>query len=168
MILTFLFVGWAGYELSGGSDFEPPQRTEAAQTVLAVYDVTEEELAPAEAEPAAVVTRAAPLPETLLEPTQDPSPVVQAALVAETTVVPEVVPDVVEEAAVAVDLRQVTGNRVNMRKGPGTDYPVVGQLVRGDTAEVLQDPGTGWVMLRAVDGGQIGWMSARFVTQADG
>ena len=164
MILTFLFVGWAGYELSGGSDFEPLQRTETAQTVLAVYDVTEEELAPAEVEPAAVVTRAAPLPETLLEPAQDQSPVVQAALVTETTVAPEVV----EEAAVAVDLRQVTGNRVNMRNGPGTDYEVVGQLVRGDTAEVLQEPGSGWVMLRAVDGGQIGWMSARFVSQADG
>mmetsp|Transcript_28995 Transcript_28995/g.55613 ORF Transcript_28995/g.55613 Transcript_28995/m.55613 type:complete len:187 (+) Transcript_28995:148-708(+) len=57
------------------------------------------------------------------------------------------------------EIRAVSGNSVNVRGGPGTNYSVVNRLVRGDEVEVLQDPGNGWVKLRPVTGGPIGWMA---------
>lgn len=58
-----------------------------------------------------------------------------------------------------VDLRKVTGNRVNVRQGPGTNYGIVGKLVRGDEVEVLDDTGTGWVRFRSVTGDTKGWLA---------
>lgn len=56
-------------------------------------------------------------------------------------------------------VRQVTGNRVNLRGGPGTEFSVVESLTRGAKVEVLQDPGNGWVELRVIGGDTIGWMA---------
>ncbi|MEO0379879.1 MAG: SH3 domain-containing protein [Pseudomonadota bacterium] len=58
-----------------------------------------------------------------------------------------------------LDVRSVSGNSVNVRGGPGTNYSVVDRMVRGDKVEILQDPGTGWVQLRPVGGGTVGWMA---------
>lgn len=84
-----------------------------------------------------------------------------------TIVLPSLVVDAavitpVEFGASAVsdkEVRRVTGNSVNVRGGPGTGYSVVNRLVRGDEVEILQDPGNGWVKLRPVNGGSIGWMA---------
>lgn len=65
------------------------------------------------------------------------------------------------------DRRKVRANRVNMRGGPGTNYGVLGKLVRGDEVIVLQDPGHGWVELRVVEDGRIGWMSARLLAKVE-
>jgi len=62
------------------------------------------------------------------------------------------------------DLRAVTGSRVNMRAGPGTNYEVVASLTRGEQVDVLNDPGTGWLELRPVGGGPSGWMASRLVS----
>ncbi|MEP1354729.1 MAG: SH3 domain-containing protein [Tateyamaria sp.] len=61
--------------------------------------------------------------------------------------------------ASAFDVRSVTGDSVNVRGGPGTDFSVVTRMVRGDKVEILQDPGQGWVQLRLVGGGPVGWMA---------
>ena len=63
------------------------------------------------------------------------------------------------------DIRAVSGDRVNVRDGPGTNYSVVNQLVRGDKVEVLQDAGDGWVKLRPVDGGPVGWIASFLLTE---
>ncbi|MEO1555213.1 MAG: SH3 domain-containing protein, partial [Pseudomonadota bacterium] len=55
--------------------------------------------------------------------------------------------------------RSVSGNSVNVRGGPGTNFSVVNRMVRGDKVEILQDPGQGWVQLRPVGGGPVGWMA---------
>ena len=60
--------------------------------------------------------------------------------------------------------RVVTGSRVNMRRGPGTDHDVVGSLLRGAEVEVLDENETGWVKLRTLEGSNIGWMSGKFLT----
>lgn len=65
------------------------------------------------------------------------------------------------------DLRHVSGSRVNMRNGPGTQYSVVDKLLRGQEVEVLQDPGIGWVKLQVTGSGRIGWMSARLLQKVD-
>ncbi|MFT6089802.1 SH3 domain-containing protein [Sulfitobacter sp.] len=57
------------------------------------------------------------------------------------------------------DLRSVSGNSVNVRGGPGTQYEVVTQLSRGDSVEILGDSGTGWVQIRPINGGPEGWMA---------
>jgi len=60
----------------------------------------------------------------------------------------------------------VTGARVNVRSGPGTQYAVLSTLSRGDQAELLSQNGRGWARVRARDTGQVGWMAARFLTAA--
>lgn len=64
----------------------------------------------------------------------------------------------------ADDLREVTGNRVNLRDGPGTDFGVVTRLQRGDSVIVLDEPGNGWLRLQVVDSDRVGWMADFLVT----
>lgn len=60
-------------------------------------------------------------------------------------------------------LVEVTGNQVNLRAGPSTDTAVLGALVRGERAELIDSSG-GWVQIRAVSTGTIGYMADRFVS----
>lgn len=233
VILSFLFLGWLYWELSGGADFVPetaatetPAETPAeADVTLAVAEVPADGgeaapliasavspaeapavEAPAEAEalqaaaalpapapeaaapeaPAVEVTRADSsldtiaaaarpvLPEGPLAPGEALAAIapelagriedaVAAALVA-----PEAAPEGGTDVAAAGGaangangLRLVTGDRVNMRAGPGTGFEVVGQLVAGQRAEVLEAEGN-WLRVRG-EGGAEGWMSARFL-----
>ncbi|MEL7100578.1 MAG: SH3 domain-containing protein [Pseudomonadota bacterium] len=64
------------------------------------------------------------------------------------------------------DVRAVTGNSVNVRGGPGTGFSVVNRLRRGDEVVILEDPGDGWVMMRPVEGGPVGWMADFLLTDA--
>ncbi|MFU1477452.1 SH3 domain-containing protein [Roseovarius sp. C7] len=66
----------------------------------------------------------------------------------------------------APDMREVTGNVVNMRSGPGTKYGRLDQLKRGAPVEVLEDMGNGWLRLRVEDTGRVGYMAARLVSDA--
>lgn len=189
ILLTFGFMGWSWYELSGGSEFEP------GENGLRVLAKVEAEALPeakpvvaAVSEPKPVVTRAktgvtelasvsaASFPETSKVVTVVPHPgrvktveepvrlaSLETLVKGETLVNSETVTAAPE---VKIDYRIVTGNRVNLRAGPGTSYGVVTKLLRGDDVEVLQDDGTGWVKLRSFDGNQIGWMSESFLEVA--
>lgn len=147
---TFLLLGFGFYELSGGSDFEP----EVRPLETAVISTKSIDIVPFD-EP--VVTRAsleveaAPLAE--VEPAAEPE-IVPAAL--------EVAPTVAE-VAVELDLREVSGRRVNMRAGPSTNDAVLDTLVRGTQIEVLDVNADGWARLRVLDTDQIGWMAERFL-----
>ena len=59
----------------------------------------------------------------------------------------------------AQDVRIVSGDRVNVRGGPSTDYEVVGRRTRGVEVEVLDDNGGGWIEMRSLDGVTFGWMA---------
>ena len=198
ILLTFGFLGWAWYELSGGSDFVAGQngvtllaRVEAPETAgeervtvsradTSGADLTRTEIATApriesaialpvrsltgpEAEKTATVTEAAATEAAVTN-----ASVTNAAL---TDAGPAEGPAATQAARIAaassIDYRAVSGNRVNLRAGPGTDFAVVTTLVRGDEVEVLSDPGAGWVRLRALGGNQIGWMSQNFLTAAN-
>lgn len=63
------------------------------------------------------------------------------------------------EQVVYEDVRTVSGNRVNVRGGPGTSFGVVGSMVRGDAVVVLEDNGSGWVRFESMDGDTQGWMA---------
>ena len=166
MLFTFAALAVAFYELSGGSDFEPPAPRGAEQNALRarvaqeeielqsrsaqateVVLTTEEELAPA-------LVGVATLEDVADAAEESAQEAIEAA-------VTESVAALLEEEADAApaDLRVVTGDRVNMRAGPSTEFGVITQLVRGQEAEVLQDPGTGWVEIRVSGSGEVGWMA---------
>ncbi|MBC6407539.1 MAG: SH3 domain-containing protein [Rhodobacteraceae bacterium] len=55
-----------------------------------------------------------------------------------------------------------------MRNGPRTQYSVLSRLTSGDEVVVLADSGDGWLKLRAIDGGQVGWMADSLVNDPQG
>jgi len=59
------------------------------------------------------------------------------------------------------EYRWVTGNVVNQRKGPGTQYEVIGQLSKGTRVRFLQEQGT-WTEVWSTHG--LGWMSSRYLS----
>lgn len=203
IVLTFLFLGWGFWELSGGSDFTPESR-DALMTAASAETGTEE-----------LVTRASTMSSTIAlnsAPAQD-AQLVKASLPAAPAVEEEAateasfeaqqgvpmgdevylfeslvegaptVADILPESEIAVimpqsdaqdapvdtpeasalSLRQVAGNRVNMRSGPGTSYGVLDTLDGGTDVEVFEVEG-GWARLRNIETGQVGWMSARLLT----
>ncbi len=192
ILLTFGFMGWAWYEMSGGAEFEPgengvtlvaavdTQPLPAATTQVAkaqtASDIDKIDVTRADTTGAAL-TDVTPL-DDLVEPvktsfvtvlptitvTQPKAALSNASL--RTDSGPLVTPAVVNEAS-SIDIRAVTGSRVNLRDGPSTNYGVVTQLLRGEEVEVLTDDGSGWVELRALDGDNVGWMSASFLASVN-
>jgi uncharacterized protein YraI len=61
-------------------------------------------------------------------------------------------------------MRQVSGRRVNMRSGPGTNYGVLDTLTRGTQTEVIEVNANGWARIRVTTTDQVGWMSSRLLT----
>ena len=57
------------------------------------------------------------------------------------------------------DIREVSGNRVNLRRGPGTRFNTLDTLLRGDKVQVLSEE-SGWIKLRVLETGRIGYMAA--------
>ena len=210
ILLTFGFLAFAFYEMSGGSDFEPLSvkmaridagAAIATQTAENEAPETETEIVavvPALSAPKPAAIRAKPVDttppgfedtvtrvslnlttlnraaETSIEPAK-----IEAASAVPTNVgsvtssattpaiIPSLIvpddPGIVEtvavEAPIIGEIRSVTGNRVNVRGGPGTSYGVVNKLVLGDNVEVLSDNGDGWVLMRPLAGGPEGWMA---------
>lgn len=62
---------------------------------------------------------------------------------------------------------EVTGNQVNLHRGPSTADAVVTALVAGTQAELIGMSGDGWALIRAVDTGVEGYMSDRFLAVLD-
>lgn len=73
-----------------------------------------------------------------------------------------------DDVAPALDVRRIVESRVNMRNGPRTQYSVLSRLTSGDEVVVLADSGDGWLKLRAIDGGQVGWMADSLVNDPQG
>ena len=191
IIVTFGFLAFAFYEMSGGADFDAEEtRLSRIEAPVVVEEETLAPIAVADVAPALPenvtrvslnlnsvndvlrpqrnvrTTAARPRPteaevtETALseeEPTIIlPSLIVDAAVI---TPVDFNAPAAEEAVATARDVRAVSARSVNVRGGPGTNYSVVNRLTRGAEVEVLQDPGNGWVKLRPLNGGTIGWMA---------
>ena len=182
IVLSFLIMGWAFYELSGGSDFVPESRTLATAGSEASPEIaTRAEtvtLASLEEVPEGTAGQGLTLPLvqqdaaiTLPEGAADDITAAVAAVVTEPEPAPLPEPEIAPAAAVApgtLDLRQVAGDRVNMRDGPGTGYGVVDTLTQGTQAEVLEFDGTGWVRIRVLDTDQTGWVAERLLAVVSG
>lgn len=61
-------------------------------------------------------------------------------------------------------LRAVSANRVNVRSGPSTSNPVLGQVTRADIVRVVSNPANDWVEIVIEGDGIQGFMSSRFLS----
>ncbi len=205
ILMSFGFMGWAFYEMSGGAAFEP-----ASERMARLNPVAEPQVVviaePVAQEPISIVVVDAPKPfvdtdppldsavtrvslnltslqdvlsETdASEPTGDETAQqgngvpVNAGYLTSSQDTPAIIPSLIAPGDTPVagqasfiatsnsgDVRIVSANRVNVRGGPGTDYGVVSKLTRGESVEILQDNGDGWVRIRSLDGGPEGWMA---------
>lgn len=191
--LTFVFMGWAFYEASGGAEFVPQERERVVVTTAEPAAVSKSTLAPAAPE-AQVILASSKAPEPTAPVVEtSPAEALEAALAlamgSEDTVAPAPTTEVAEAEAEAeattlvfqslaqplidvsapalaaeADLRAVSGSRVNMRSGPGTSYGVIVTLTRGTEAEVLETL-NGWARIRTVEDGKVGWMAERLLEE---
>lgn len=202
ILLSFGFMGWTFYEMSGGDAFEPDSLRKAAlqpeiqkpveQPVViqasafapvetAVVD-TDPPLNPVSAEVTRVALNLTTLQGLESDLAADEGDIITASASNDIGVpqnvgtllssadTPAIIPSLINpadgqgtNAALGLqtidDVRRVSGNRVNVRGGPGTNFGVVSKLVQGDAVEVLIDDGNGWVKMRPLDGGPEGWMA---------
>jgi len=184
ILLTFGFLGFAFYELSGGADFEPASAKFAAATPDAPAG-KKTTTAPAE-QPVttASITKINHTPDVTrvsLDLTEVGNTAEQAvqkptARVIDSAETPQIIlPSLIattnstttlNSAATSQsnDIRIVSGNRVNVRGGPSTNHSVVSKLTRGQEVRILQDNGDGWVRMQPVNGGESGWMADFLLT----
>jgi len=151
ILLSFLVLGWGYWEMSGGAAFVPQSpmtMAEAApQAEMPVADQPSlggveiatradttalDALAPAPGESDTIVTDAL-LAEVLAATETPDAPLVPEEPVFQSLATPlEGTAPVRTAAAPALPaLREVAGDRVNMRDGPGRDFDVIDQLTRG-------------------------------------
>ncbi|MEC7256683.1 MAG: SH3 domain-containing protein [Pseudomonadota bacterium] len=190
ILLSFLFMGWGFYELSGGAEFQPPQpvataeaatakapeptriaksqmaratqartpaRTETPQVMLASPGADEATNKTNRATPA-VQTDAAEPRVFSLQDMVAPPPATNAAN-------PNGIQQVRPTPTRTADMREIVATRVNMRAGPGTSSDILMRLGKGDSVEVLEDNGSGWLRLRALPADRVGWIAARLVSR---
>lgn len=177
ILLTFGFLGFAFYEMSGGSDFEPASARMADATVytqeaVQVAQVVAEQPAPAATSTTASITKIDSTPDVTrvslnltnvgdaqAVATDKPAPAAAQIILPSLTATTNS-----SGTSVEGDVRKVSGNRVNVRGGPSTNYGVGSKLTRGAEVVILEDNGDGWVKMRPVDGGETGWMADFLLT----
>ena len=189
IIGTFAIMAWAFYVMSGGPNFVPqtrmaaadapqPEVTRAQTTEMAAVaspaDSASVDAAVVTAEPAAA--EIAPRPIGTADAAAQPIAIsLETAPVfdGETSESGDGAPSFTSlsapaPAAVAspnlASLREVAGRAVNMREGPSTSYNVIDTLPQGTQTEVVDSDGAGWVRVRVVETGQMGWMAERLLT----
>lgn len=170
IIVSFLALGVAFYEMSGGADFVPEQRDIIAEADVApVAPIVETANVDVTRSNAASLIALNPQVTTVsLETTQaavaTPQPASVEVAAPAVVVEEEPVAEIVEVAAQPLDIRAVAGSRVNMRQGPGTNFSVLDTLDGGTRAEVLEVNDSGWARIQILATGQVGWMAERLLT----
>ncbi|MCX7566798.1 SH3 domain-containing protein [Sulfitobacter sp. F26169L] len=180
ILLTFGFLAFAFYELSGGADFEPASKRMAQAEPQAIEPEATETVVVAAANPqpdnTASITKIDSNPSVTrvsLNLTNVNDAIAEATepTVTDSTETPQIIlPSLIantnasDAAETERDIRTVSGSRVNVRGGPSTDYGIVSKLTRGEAVQILEDNGDGWVRMKPVDGGETGWMADFLLT----
>ncbi|SMC12477.1 SH3 domain-containing protein [Roseovarius aestuarii] len=191
MLVSFAFLGWSFYVLSGGADYEPRLQSIQARTKLddtrplarpgsiQVAELAEAPVSEGDAARAlplvddldvtkkggVAITLASVSADEIVEPEFE----ADAAKTEDLTQAPEIVdtPEIpADQLAPLADTRRVTGFIVNLRDGPSTFYLAIGSLSEGTAVEVLENPGEDWLRIRVSDTGQEGWIADWLVTAA--
>lgn len=94
------------------------------------------------------------LPQITVAPTSTPTPITVKATIPTVTPAPTAT-----EPAPSVQAEVIAWG-LNVRSGPGIDYPVIATLARGDTVPVIEvDPDTGWLQVSLPGTENTGWIS---------
>lgn len=97
---------------------------------------------------------------------QPPAPPLDSAPVVATE--PAAAPAPASEPGPApLPLRWVQAASINVRGGPSTADPVIGNLKRGESVAVVQEVGDGWLRIRIEGDGVEGYVAARLLTDQD-
>jgi len=195
ILVTFGFLFFAFYELSGGAHYTPKDGSRQSVAAERAQAAEQKRLAFLQAKPQAkprdVATASSPVSSSATLSAAPPAPDVSGVITggAETLVLAsaggsalprqkplavalsqpvidsEKAESLIEVAAGAItaraddDIREVSGNRVNLRRGPGTRFNTLDTLLRGDKVQVLSEE-SGWIKLRVLETGRIGYMAA--------
>jgi hypothetical protein len=174
IIGTFAILAWAFYVMSGGASYAPETRIAATTTPEPqAMPKNVSQLSPAAPEPAPApaqdITAPAVAPQADLV---QAAAQVSATFDGSTTEVIGITPEFTSLSAPAPaavgtpdlgSLRLVDARAVNMRAGPDTSFDVLDTLPRGTQTEVVESDGNGWVRVRVIDTGQLGWMAERLL-----
>ena len=170
IFLSFAFLGWAFYEVSGGPDFQPrlsaalaaveEPRTYATPLTQNSPPSVADESNSAPSETGLIVTRMIVADETV------PGRGVTTYSMTNNTLphgrkLTFSLPAVGESSP---QIRRVLGSNVNMRTGPGTQFVVVDNLPLDSRVKLLDGSIRGWVKLRSLDSGRVGWIQRRFIS----
>jgi len=162
--LTFAFMGWGYYEMSGGADFVPME-----PEIAAVEGVVEAEAPEIVARADTTTLLSVSSSNIIADPDVTEAEIVLA--VADAAALDAVEADVIEVVAPVLepqlDIRAVGGSRVNMRMGPGTGFDVITTLDSGTELEILSVNEDGWANVSILDLGIEGWMAERLLTDSD-
>jgi len=183
---------WVFYEVSGGADFTPRERVVVSQAPWVLREQAEQaalqapmaETAPVVAVTATPLSPATPTPaatpvQVALQTEEVPVAEEEAVITAATAAPAETSDEVIEVAftpttrakalrlsppvTAPAEILLVSGSRVNMRAGPGTNHAVLETLLLGTRVEKVSAADNGWMEIQLVEGGSIGWMSADFL-----
>ncbi|WP_323766059.1 SH3 domain-containing protein [Marinovum sp.] len=69
------------------------------------------------------------------------------------------------DAAPQFETGRITASRANMRMGPGTNFPVLRAMTSGAQVRILRSGPGGWVKLKSMEDGRIGWMAGSLVAK---
>ena len=167
IFLSFAFMGWAFYEVSGGPDFKPQ-----ITATLATIDQAAQPPAASDAAPVFQLgVRPAPEPPKEI-PALITTRMVRTDQRGDTTLLPDgasrKTPKLVFSLSayddVAPEIKRIRSENVNMRTGPGTKFVVVDTLAMDSRVKLLDGSVDGWVKLRSLDSGRVGWVHRRFVS----
>lgn len=171
ILISFVFMGWSFYELSGGADYAPGDGSLQATGYTPFRIPAPEPVAFVRTRPVADapdVTRVSlnltDLPRVNVTLPSIAAPAGVQPGFEKARIVTAPAPEPEPEPAALPDIRSVRGSVVNMRNGPGTNFSVLTKLRRGDEVEIVRDDGEGWVKLRATASGRVGWMADSLVT----
>lgn len=95
----------------------------------------------------------------------DVAPSVEPTLIAND---PITTPPPLEVTSPVGEIWTVTGSRVNLRSGASTRTGVVGQTVRGESAEIVELLENGWAKVYILESGIEAYMSANFLSSSQG
>lgn len=188
VLISFIVLGWAFYQLSGGADYKPAPnslqaRTDPTQPVpedtrrapelpSPALDAVEDTMAglratEAEARELSVTLAATRLDATGIIAAEASRP--KAELLSLALPEPARTGEAAIEAALSAvldrpatdpaQLRWVKDGLVDLRTGPGPRFDTRAQISKGTEVAVLETAGNGWVKVRVTDAGQIGWVA---------
>lgn len=182
IVVTFGALFLAFYEMSGGADYQPAEGSRQALAAAAQVAEAPKSLALRTSSSRPTAARAlapsgtnkpvvgqAPSQQALSGGSENlvlasaggragPQPAKPAATLTALKPVSPLKANTLTALKPKQDLRQISGNSVNLRRGPGTRFNVVGRLSRGDSVQVLSQEGT-WVKLRVTESGRIGYVA---------